>query len=285
MVKKLFVLLIGCFILISCAGCSDAEIYAFTVNSLSETPICVGMTSDELTVDVDYFRSFQTSDINVVIADNSIINIDFIAKESILSGYYISYTITGLDIGTTSFYFETSDHTVKSEEVNVEIVHNIKSIDFNDTSDIYLSEYLVDDTRYFDISAYDSFSNNEDMFECISEDSNVATIEYKESYVSHCCTINRVGAGETYIYIQTKDGIIRSEKIRVVSAADEPETPTVGETQDTIVSESEDDGIEVYVTPTGKKYHYSSSCAGKNAIPINLSNAQYSYDPCKKCAQ
>lgn len=41
---------------------------------------------------------------------------------------------------------------------------------------------------------------------------------------------------------------------------------------------------EVYITPTGKKYHLSKSCAGKNAIPKTMENVRNSYDPCKKCA-
>lgn len=41
---------------------------------------------------------------------------------------------------------------------------------------------------------------------------------------------------------------------------------------------------EVYVTPSGKKYHYSKACAGKNAYPINRSEAENNYGPCKKCA-
>ena len=40
----------------------------------------------------------------------------------------------------------------------------------------------------------------------------------------------------------------------------------------------------VYTTPTGKKYHCSNSCAGKNAIPTPLSEAKKYYEPCKKCA-
>ena len=40
----------------------------------------------------------------------------------------------------------------------------------------------------------------------------------------------------------------------------------------------------VYITPTGKKYHFSKDCAGPNAIPISLSDAQKNYEPCKKCA-
>lgn len=44
-------------------------------------------------------------------------------------------------------------------------------------------------------------------------------------------------------------------------------------------------GITVYITPTGKKYHYSKSCAGKNAMERDLNDVQGIYGPCKKCAQ
>lgn len=42
----------------------------------------------------------------------------------------------------------------------------------------------------------------------------------------------------------------------------------------------------VYITPTGKRYHYLSSCAGENGYTVSLNNAIASgYTPCKKCAQ
>ena len=42
----------------------------------------------------------------------------------------------------------------------------------------------------------------------------------------------------------------------------------------------------VYITPTGKRYHYSSTCGGKNSTPTTLSKAKsYGLTPCKKCAQ
>ena len=45
-------------------------------------------------------------------------------------------------------------------------------------------------------------------------------------------------------------------------------------------------GSTVYVTPSGKKYHYSASCAGKNARATTLSAAQDSSKcPCSKCAR
>lgn len=43
-------------------------------------------------------------------------------------------------------------------------------------------------------------------------------------------------------------------------------------------------GRIVYITPTGEKYHCSSSCAGKNAMEREYDDIEGVYDPCKKCA-
>lgn len=41
----------------------------------------------------------------------------------------------------------------------------------------------------------------------------------------------------------------------------------------------------VYITPTGKRYHYLSTCGGKNSRATTLSNAiSLGLTPCKKCA-
>ena len=43
--------------------------------------------------------------------------------------------------------------------------------------------------------------------------------------------------------------------------------------------------MTVYITPTGKRYHYSSTCGGKNSRPTTKSNAiSRGLTPCKKCA-
>lgn len=39
----------------------------------------------------------------------------------------------------------------------------------------------------------------------------------------------------------------------------------------------------VYTTPYGEKYHYSKSCAGKNASESELDDVKGFLDPCKKC--
>lgn len=40
----------------------------------------------------------------------------------------------------------------------------------------------------------------------------------------------------------------------------------------------------IYITPTGKCYHFSKSCAGKNAISTTYEYAKKYYRACKKCA-
>lgn len=42
--------------------------------------------------------------------------------------------------------------------------------------------------------------------------------------------------------------------------------------------------FKVYITPTGIRYHYSLSCAGKNGWAVDIEKAKKrGYTPCKKC--
>ena len=50
--------------------------------------------------------------------------------------------------------------------------------------------------------------------------------------------------------------------------------------------EYEDDHSVVYATKSGKRYHYSSSCAGENSFAITIEEAsKHSLTPCKKCVK
>lgn len=55
------------------------------------------------------------------------------------------------------------------------------------------------------------------------------------------------------------------------------ETTTPKETtspEQTTVPDSDKNSITVYITPNGKRYHHSEACAGKNATPVTLSEAE-----------
>ena len=75
--------------------------------------------------------------------------------------------------------------------------------------------------------------------------------------------------------VQEDDG-----KEEEVKAEEKPESVQEAATE----NEAEVVG-EVYVTPTGKKYHLEKKCAGVNAIPKSKVEVESQYTPCKKCAK
>ncbi len=272
------IILLLCMILSLCACEEDSStgIYELTVASLTDKEFYNGTTYDGLKLEVESTLEYETSDINVVIADDSIIDITFEKKETLFSNY-ISYNIICKSVGSTTFYFETSDRVVKSEEIEIVVSSNIKSISFIDDSELTFYDWQYDEDLSFEIESNESVSELQNILEFISENPEVATIEYDEdAWLSDRCKIKKVGVGETYVYIRTKDGTVQSEKIKVIVEAE-------GKEEETVVDTPVDNSRTVYITPTGKKYHYSRSCAGNNAIETTEDSAKYSYDPCKKC--
>ena len=56
--------------------------------------------------------------------------------------------------------------------------------------------------------------------------------------------------------------------------------------EDEVSREEEKKSRTVYITPTGERYHFRSTCGGKNSFPIELDDAiDQGYTPCKKCAR
>ena len=152
-----------------------------------------------------------------------------------------------------------------------------------------LYDWDTTESRGFSYESQKNILEPKNCFEFVSENTEVVTVEYDEdSWFGENCIITRVGAGETYIYIQTKDKSVQSEKIKVVVETEKIEeevakdTPTV----ETPTTETPvDNGRTVYITPYGKKYHYSQSCAGENASATTENSAKKTHDPCKKYAQ
>lgn len=127
--------------------------------------------------------------------------------------------------------------------------------------------------------------------------------------------------GETEFYVETSDGSAKSSSIKIYVVDNIKETTTELTTETTTettttpttitttkkpsnnkstkenntskkttttkktATKPNKTGKTVYITPTGRKYHYSKDCAGKNAMKRDLSEVSNVYDPCKKCAQ
>lgn len=108
--------------------------------------------------------------------------------------------------------------------------------------------------------------------------------------------IEAIGTGTAHIWFETADKSVKTPEIKIKVTERETEPTKVPETElSTTENTTENEVIQtekearttdktVYVTPTGKKYHFSKSCAGKNATPKSLEDAKRHYDPCKKCA-
>lgn len=108
--------------------------------------------------------------------------------------------------------------------------------------------------------------------------------------------IEAIGTGTAHIWFETADKSVKTPEIKIkvterktaTTNAPETEFSTTESTTESVVIQTENETSPtdktVYVTPTGKKYHYSKSCAGKNATPKSLEDAKRHYDPCKKCA-
>lgn len=198
---------------------------------------------------------------------------------------------------TLKFRITCSDDKINIETISGNIDIQIKSIKFSDTSDVELYYSSYPDTNSFsvEISPENKEVDYSALLDFVSENPKVATIEYdKDSWISQEVKITPVSDGETYVYIQSKDGKVKSEKIKVIVDIEdnEIEEETTSEsvsketTTESIYKEpttEKKSGKIVYITPSGEKYHYSKSCAGKNAMERDLDDVKGAYGPCKKC--
>lgn len=93
--------------------------------------------------------------------------------------------------------------------------------------------------------------------------------------------------GSTGFRIETSDGLISSDDINVtVAEASTDVGNSVTESNSNADGTSAISGDMVYVTNSGKKYHFSQSCGGINSTAVSLEEAeQRGYEPCKRCAQ
>ncbi len=174
---------------------------------------------------------------------------------------------------------------------------------------------------YFYVKGNDNFKLSD--IEFISENPEIATIEYSKTLLTTNVyyDIKAVSPGETVVYVQTTDGLITSEKIKVIVTGEitadestietttEPTTETTTkkkaitttttkkETTTKKVTTTETQGTrpeinQNYVINTStKKFHNPNCYTIKEIKNNNLSQSTKSYDdlvkegysPCKKC--
>ena len=117
----------------------------------------------------------------------------------------------------------------------------------------------------------------------------IQTLTFGELDDEHCI-INTSETWElkenTYIPIEEETDTITTTEVE--TETENKTTTTKKATAATTTTKKETttkqkSGITVYTTPTGKKYHYSKKCAGKNAIEKDLDDVESLYGPCGNC--
>lgn len=193
------------------------------------------------------------------------------------------------------------------------------------SDDIVLHEGETVYEQYFEVIFENGFSSKDITFVSKDESVAAAKYSLTDRNRYVCYKVMANSVGETYIYFTANDGETVSEKVKVVvlpkvtgtvtseatdlsseptdTPYEEDETQTTEkqtEVQTTAHTEydseestaakttekaTEPQGDTVYIAPTGKRYHYSKTCAGKNATAVSKAEAQErGRTPCKKCA-
>lgn len=274
--KKIFSVFLCLFFVFLLSSCGEERsvtgIRAFGTADLTETKFYCGSITDNLSLKVKHRGKFDASDIKAVIDDKSVIRVDFKIEKKNFFATYINFEVTNLKEGKTDFHFETIDETVRSEDFEIEVLKNVKAINFKNKGDLTLFKGEVRHDNYFETDSYNTVDIPTEIIECVSENPQIATVEFDQSYKPFCFKINCFRLGETYIYLRTKDGSVQSEKVKI--------TVRMPNENDVF-----DRGKKVYITPNGKKYHYDKACAGKNAEESTENEAVIYYEPCKRCAR
>lgn len=136
-------------------------------------------------------------------------------------------------------------------------------------------EINLDDHKQISFYAYPSKLDEEDI-ELVNSDEEVAKCLIQKVHLvngKNVVTVSIVplNCGEISLYLQTKDGTAKSEEVKISISEQETEA---------------DNSRTVYLNYEGKKYHYSSSCAGKSCYASTLNQAvKLGKKPCSKCVR
>lgn len=219
----------------------------------------------------------------------------------------ILFLLFGMSIPETSNNTQDIQDTQEINKATIEQkeIIPIQGLQFDDTT----VELDVKENKHIKLRVNPENTNEDiDSIEFKSSNESITKIEKynfknNEKYVK----IIPVGEGECVIYAQFGDTIksnevsvkvtdndrIEREKAAAEQAQKEAEEKAKAEAEAAKVqaqaaasTTSKSYGQSVYVTPTGKRYHYSPTCGGKNSTASTLSAAQArGLTPCKKCAR
>lgn len=278
----IILLLCTIFLMCSCDEYTElnnltAPVESMAVPDLSSEILIVSKQSVAYTLEIDESANYTANDITAVLSDDKIARIEVDNSDNLFSDS-VTFYITGISAGTATLHFETSDKSAISNSTEITVLADISEISFCDTSAIYL-DVGNSVTRKFEIAPQNLLPFTNEDFVFISENNSIAKIKPSDDF---SFTVSAVKSGTTYVYIKTKSGAVESKKLKVTVKDDDTTHKQNAATAENAPTKT---SVTVYITPTGKRYHYSKSCAGKNAMARDLDAVTGSYTPCKKCAQ
>lgn len=271
------------FLVCSCGEYTTSEDSTDEINpmesmkiaDLSSEVLIVGKKSVAYTLEIDESSDYTVNNISAVISDSTVVEVEIDNSDNLFSDS-VTFYITGKSAGTATLYFETSDKSAISNSTEITVLADISEIKFSQTATIQL-EVGNSTTCKFEIAPQNLLSFTNDDFVFISENDSIAKIKSSDDFF---CTITAVKPGTTYVYMRSANSTVKSDKLRVTV-----KEVTTTHKQSTVTSAQIKNSVTVYITPTGKRYHYSKACAGKNAMARDLDSVTGIYTPCKKCAQ
>lgn len=317
--KKSVVCLLLVALCFSFSGCALSDISFFSekaafelMNGENEVTVSAGEKTDYyISVNVD--SDFLLSEVQCISENESVATVEY---RHILWERELHYYINGVSQGETYIYFSSPDGKTQSEKIKVTVLPQTESEKSltQPTAEpetpaaintLFLQVGQTSNKFGFSLSGLNAVSK--DNIALVSENSLVSTVWYDTltSAEQVFFTVTGVSEGKTCVYLSSKDGMVLSGKIEVVveptykdEATDSGETTTADDsspvfiketspstqTTTTITETSGEIPETVYITPTGRKYHFRATCAGENATAIALSEAKSSYEPCKRCA-
>lgn len=190
----------------------------------AQVDLFAGQTTENMIVRVASIGNWNSADVKAVVADQSIVRIDYMRDAADKNA--IRFEIKGLKKGVTSFFFETTDGKVRSNVITVVVDSAYTEIKFQDSSDIVLRGIFDSAELSFLVLRGNYAISCPSDIRIVSENREVAEIVYTGTKDGvETCSIIPYSQGETYIYIQSADGEIKSEKVKVLVIHSEKEEP------------------------------------------------------------
>ncbi len=231
------------------------------------TTIEVG-EAEELSVII--MRNDITADrIEIENSDETAVAVENISVVNNENDSTLSFTCTALASGTANIRIYIPSEDVYSEYffVTAKITPKVESFGSLTT---YTQRMEEDDTLSYTIELTPATVTESDFEFTVSDTSVISVFDVQvtneETKTVVAFSVYANGAGSATLQLKSVDGLTQSSEM-------------------SFEIEEKDTSPTVYTTPTGEKYHYSKSCAGKNAHETTLNKAtEQGYDPCKKCA-